>query len=411
MGDVYQATDSKLGRSVAVKFLPEAFARDADRVTRFEREARVLASLNHPNIAAIYGLEDANDKKFLVMELVAGETLAEKIQRGPIPVEEALGIAKQIAEALEAAHEKGIIHRDLKPANIKITGDGKVKVLDFGLAKGYEQSAANAALSNSPTMATAASMAGTNAGVIVGTAGYMSPEQARGSAVDKRADIWAFGVVLYQMLTGTQLFEGPTISDTLAHVLTKEPNWAALPQNTPAPIRRVLRRCLEKDRKRRIADAADARLEIEDALTSPAEAAGIQAAASQTRERFWMGVAAILLIGIASLAIPAVRYLRQAPPSQPVMRFTADLGEDALRASTVFGPRAVLSPDGKVLAFVAAGETTQLYVRHLDQPAAVLLTGTQGARNHFFSPDGQWILCGWKAEEDIGHRWCGRNAL
>src|SRR5215471_8884854 len=198
MGDVYQATDLKLGRSVAVKFLPESFAHDADRVSRFEREARVLASLNHPNIAAIYGLENSNDKKFLVMELVPGETLAERIKHGPSSVEDAVGIAKQIAEALEAAHEQGVIHRDLKPANIKGTTDGKVKVLDFGLAKPYEQEAANATLSNSPTLA---SMAATNAGVIFGTAAYMSPEQASGKPVDRRADVWSFGVVLWEMLT------------------------------------------------------------------------------------------------------------------------------------------------------------------------------------------------------------------
>ena len=211
MGDVYQATDSKLGRSVAIKLLPEAFTHDSERVARFEREARVLASLNHPNIAAIYGVEESGERKFLVMELVRGETLAERIKRGPIPVDEALGIAKQICEALEAAHEKGIIHRDLKPANMKITPDGKVKVLDFGLAKAFEAEAANANLSNSPTL----SMAATNAGVILGTAAYMSPEQAKGRTVDRRTDIFAFGCVLYEMLTGHPAFEGEDVSDIL----------------------------------------------------------------------------------------------------------------------------------------------------------------------------------------------------
>ena len=220
MGDVYQATDLKLGRSVAVKFLPESFAHDAERVSRFEREARVLASLNHPNIAAIYGMENWNDKKFLVIELVPGETLAERIKRGPISVEETMGIAKQIAEALEAAHEKGIIHRDLKPANIKVTADGKVKVLDFGLAKAYEQDAADTTLSNSPTLA---SMAATNVGVIFGTAAYMSPEQAAGKPVDRRADVWSFGVVLWELLTGKRLFDAETISHTLADVLRRYP--------------------------------------------------------------------------------------------------------------------------------------------------------------------------------------------
>ena len=227
MGDVYQARDSKLGRGVAVKFLPESFAHDADRVARFEREARVLASLNHPNIAAIYGLENANDKKFLVMELVPGETLAERIKRGPVPVDEVLGIARQIMEALEAAHEKGVVHRDLKPANIKVTTDGKVKVLDFGLAKAYEQDAASAALSNSPTMA---SMGATNAGVILGTAAYMSPEQARGKPIDKRTDIWAFGCVLFELLAGKQAFQGEDTTEILASTLR-------IPR-VPAPILR-----------------------------------------------------------------------------------------------------------------------------------------------------------------------------
>ena len=266
MGDVYQATDTKLGRSVAIKFLPEAFSHDTERVARFQREARVLASLNHSNIAAIHGVEETNNRHFLIMELVAGETLADRINRGAIPVEEALPIAKQIAEALEEAHEKGVIHRDLKPANIKVTPDGKVKVLDFGLAKAYEREQTNPALSNSPTI----SLAATNAGMILGTAAYMSPEQASGKAVDKRSDLWAFGVVLMEMLTGRQLFEGETVSHVLAAVLTKEPDWTALPAKTPEPIRKLLRRCLEKDRRRRLPDAGTARLEIDDALTMPA---------------------------------------------------------------------------------------------------------------------------------------------
>src|SRR5437773_3330958 len=224
MGDVYQATDSRLGRSVAIKFLPEAFSHDSDRVARFEREARVLASLNHPHIAGIYGLEESGERKFLVMELVDGETLAERIKRGPIPVEESLGIAKQICEALEAAHEKGVIHRDLKPANVKITPDGKVKVLDFGLAKAYESEQANVALSNSPTI----SMAATNAGMILGTAAYMSPEQAKGRTVDKRTDIFAFGCVLYEMLTGQPVFDGDDVTEIIGRVVTAEPDWNKL---------------------------------------------------------------------------------------------------------------------------------------------------------------------------------------
>jgi serine/threonine protein kinase len=243
MGDVYQATDARLSRNVAIKFLPEAFSHDSERVARFEREARVLASLSHSNIAGIYGLEESGDRKFLVLELVEGETLAERIKQGPIPVDESLGIAKQICEALEAAHEQGIIHRDLKPANIKITPDGKVKVLDFGLAKAFEAELSKSNLSQSPTL----SMAATNAGVILGTAAYMSPEQARGKIVDKRADIWAFGAVLFEMLTGTWAFGDEDVSMTLSKVLQREPNFDALPPSLPARVSRVLRVCLCKD--------------------------------------------------------------------------------------------------------------------------------------------------------------------
>src|SRR5215467_6733653 len=259
MGEVYQATDLNLGRSVAVKLLPESFAHDADRVARFEREARVLASLNHPNIAAIYGLEDSKGTKFLVMELVPGETLAERIWRGPIWIDESAAIAKQIAEALEAAHEKGVIHRDLKPANIKVTADGKVKILDFGLAKAYEQDSENSSLSNSPTIAT---MAATNAGVIFGTAGYMSPEQASGKRVDKRSDVWSFGVVLWEILTGRRLFDGETLSHTLADVLRAEIPFAALPAVIPTPIQDLLKRCLDRDVTLRLRDIGEARIAL-----------------------------------------------------------------------------------------------------------------------------------------------------
>jgi eukaryotic-like serine/threonine-protein kinase len=263
MGEVYRARDTKLRRDVAIKLLPEAFTHDAERAARFEREARVLASLNHPNIAAIHGLEESGDRKFLVMELVEGETLAERIKRGPIPIEESLGIAKQICEALEAAHEKGIIHRDLKPANVKITPDGKVKVLDFGLAKAFESESAMAALSNSPTL----SMAATNAGVILGTAAYMSPEQTRGKVVDKRADIWAFGVVLYEMITGKQLFEGEDLTETLASVVKQQPDLSEVPPN----VRRVLDKCLQKDPKKRLRDISSVALLLEEAPGAPAQ--------------------------------------------------------------------------------------------------------------------------------------------
>jgi serine/threonine protein kinase len=250
MGEVYQAKDRKLGRDVAIKVLPEEFAKDTDRVARFQREAKLLASLNHPNIAAIYGLEESSGTNFLVLELVEGETLADRIKAAPIPVEESLKLALQIAEALEAAHEKGVIHRDLKPANIKVTPEGKVKVLDFGLAKAFAGDKAELNLSNSPTLSDAA----TQQGIILGTSAYMSPEQAKGKAVDKRADIWAFGVVLFEMLRGRQLFTGETVSETLAAVLMREPDFSTLPPNLHPRIQLLLERCLEKDSKERHLD-------------------------------------------------------------------------------------------------------------------------------------------------------------
>ena len=275
MGEVYRATDTKLGRDVAIKVLPAEVAGDAERLARFEREARLLASLNHPNIAHVYGFEgatapDGSAVHFLAMELVLGEDLAERLKRGRIPVDEALDVARQIAEALEQAHEKGIVHRDLKPANVKLTPDGKVKVLDFGLAKAYAGDTAagsSADLSQSPTLA----QTGTQAGVILGTASYMSPEQARGRRVDKRTDIWAFGALLFELLTGDRAFAGETVTDVLAAVVHTEPAWDRLPTPVPAPIRRLLRRCLRKNADERLHDIADARLEIDEALRAPAD--------------------------------------------------------------------------------------------------------------------------------------------
>jgi TolB-like protein len=265
MGEVYQAHDTKLGRDVAIKVLPEVFAHDPERLSRFQREAKMLAALNHPNIATIFGLEHSDGVQYLVMELVSGETLQERVKReGAVPIEEALTIAKQIAEALEAAHEKGIIHRDLKPANVKVTPEGKVKVLDFGLAKAFAGDATSEDIGNSPTL----SMAATMQGVILGTAAYMSPEQARGKSVDKRTDIWAFGVVLCELLTARQIFRGETFSDTIAAILEREPDWKALPPATPPKIRDLLQRCLQKDAQRRLRDLGDARIEIEEALAS-----------------------------------------------------------------------------------------------------------------------------------------------
>src|SRR6202163_1320961 len=257
MGEVYQAHDTKLGRDVAIKVLPEAFAHDADRLSRFQREAKMLAQLNHTNIATIHGLEHSGDTHYLVMELVPGDTLQQRVKReGPVPVEEALAIAKQIAEALEAAHEKGIIHRDLKPANVKLTPEGKIKVLDFGLAKAFAGDASTEDMSNSPTL----SMAATMQGVILGTAAYMSPEQAKGKAVDKRTDIFAFGCVLYELLTGKQAFHGEDVGDILAAVVKSEPDWNRLPEDTPSTIRTLLRRCMRKEKRQRLQDATGVRI-------------------------------------------------------------------------------------------------------------------------------------------------------
>src|SRR5262245_27323713 len=325
MGEVYRARDSKLKRDVAIKALPEEFSRDRDRITRFQREAEVLAALNHSNIATIYDLEEANESCCLVMELVEGETLAERITRGPLPIDEALTIAKQICEALEAAHEKGIIHRDLKPSNVKITSEQKVKVLDFGLAKEREPSASGA-LSNSPTLMTIASVS--NAGIILGTAAYMSPEQARGEHTDSRSDIFSFGCVLYEMLTGQQAFEGKTVSDILAGVLRVEPDFSLLPKGLNPRLYELLRRCLDKNVKRRLQAAGDLRFEIENVLARPA-AEQTQTTAQPTvirniwRERIWQAAAVALAASVVALWAP----WRSAVPASPV-RVNGELGAD-----------------------------------------------------------------------------------
>ena len=379
MGEVYRATDINLKRQVAVKVLPTSVAVDADRLARFQREAEVLAALNHPNIAHIFGLEKADGTFALVMELVEGPTLADRIAQGPIALAEALPIAKQIAEALEAAHEHGIIHRDLKPANIKVREDGTVKVLDFGLAKAMDPAGASSAnAKDSPTI----SIHATQAGVILGTAAYMSPEQARGATVDKRADLWAFGVVLCEMVTGTRPFDGATVSDTLASVLKTEPSWAALPTDTPAPIRRLLRRCLEKDRKRRLDSAAGARLEIDDALTAPAVDLQPTAAAQAAPRRVPLAIAFVLGGGlVAALAIPATRYVRQTTVEPVVTRF------DVVTPPTDDPLSFAISPDGRQLIFVGSTENvSRLWVRPLDQVTAHPLAGTDGASYPFWAP-------------------------
>ena len=392
MGEVYQAHDSKLGRDVAIKVLPEQFARDPERLARFQREAKMLASLNHPNIAAIYGLEQSGDTHYLVMELVPGETLRERVAGGrPVPVEEALTIAKQIAEALEAAHgsEKGIIHRDLKPANVKVTPEGRVKVLDFGLAKAFATDTATEDPSNSPTL----SMNPTIQGVIMGTAAYMSPEQARGKHVNKSTDIFAFGAVLYELLTGKQAFQGDDVSDILAAVLRAEPDWSLLPEATPLAIRTLLRRCLKKDRHQRLQDATGIRIEIEDVLSGviagPAEPAPV---ARRQRLSAWIasGAAAVLLLALG--AVSFVHFRETPPQPQQPMRLSAEIGADA-SLYTPYGASAILSPDGTRLALVASGadQKRHIYVRSLDQLQATVLSGTENAGDPFFSPDGQWI--------------------
>ena len=387
MGEVYQAHDTKLGRDVAIKVLPEAFAHDSERLARFQREAKMLASLNHPNIAAIYGLEQSNATHYLVMELVSGETLADRIKRDrAIPVEEALGLAKQIAEALEAAHEKGIIHRDLKPANVKVTPEGKVKVLDFGLAKAFAGDAVSNDPSESPTLSRAATMQG----VILGTAAYMSPEQARNKAVDKRTDIWAFGCVLYELLTGKQAFHGEDVTDILAAVVKTEPDWQALPATTAVQIRNLLRRCLQKDKTLRLQAAGDVRLEIQEALTAPAQ----EEVTATRHARSWRQVAMFAITALAFLAIGGISVWNLKPtpaPQRPVTRFTISLPAGQ-RLAGLDDPAIALSPDGTRLAYVAIqGGIQQLYLRAMDSPEVKPILGTEGAAAPFFSPDSQWV--------------------
>ncbi len=376
MGEVYRARDTKLNRDVALKIVPDAFASDPDRMARFTREAQTLAALNHPNIAHIHGLEESGRVRALVMELVEGEDLAQRLVRGPIPLDEALPIARQIAEALEAAHERGIIHRDLKPANIKVRDDGAVKVLDFGLAKAIDPAGASGVnVANSPTLTAYA----TALGMIMGTAAYMAPEQAKGKPVDKRADIWAFGVVLYEMLTGRRAFEGEDVSSILAAVIQSEPRWDSVPAN----VRRLLQSCLEKDPRRRLRDIGDVWKLLDDG----------PAARSRTGTPGW--IAAGLLAVVAAMALWAPWRGASPPTAQPLVRLDVDLGPDVSLAPLV-GPTfstVVISPDGTRLVYVGSvsGGPFRLLTRRLDQPKAAELPGTEGAMNPFFSPDGRWV--------------------
>lgn len=359
MGEVYRARDGKLGRDVAIKVLPEEFARDAERMARFQREAKLLASLNHPNIASIYGLEDSGATHALVMELVEGSTLADRIRQGPIPIDEALPIAKQIAEGLEYAHERGIVHRDLKPSNVKVTADDAVKILDFGLAKTMQAEAAFGDATTSPTISEMA----TRSGVLLGTAAYMSPEQARGKLVDRRADIWAFGCVLYEMLTGKMVFGGGTVTDTLAAVLKSEPDWSQLPAGTPTRNRVLLQRCLQKDAKQRLRDIGDARISIDEVLSGASDPISLS------------GDKPPALAGLMQLEITV--HEKVASPARPTPTFA-------------------MSPDGRHLAFAGIGSDSvlRLWIRSLDRLEARPLYGSESAvlPPFFWSPDSKFIV-------------------
>ena len=381
MGEVYRARDTRLNRHVAIKVLPDLFADDPERLARFEREAQVLASLNHPHIAHVHGREEAGRVRALVMELVEGETLAQKIARGPLPLDEALAIARQIAEALETAHEQAIVHRDLKPANIKITPDDTVKVLDFGLAKALETSGDSASA--------AVTAAGTQAGVILGTAAYMAPEQAKGKPADRRADIWALGCVLFETLTGRQAFAGETLSDVLVGIIEHEPDWLTLPVRTPASIHRLLHRCLEKDPRRRLDSAAVARMEIDEAGREPTPV--VEAAGARRRPVWQPIVWAATGAGVAVLVTTMLAgRVRPEPPSALV---ATSLVLDRTRPE--WGPPGVhfaVSPNGKTLVFAGAyGGNRVLLRRHLDQVDPEPMVGTEGGSDVFFSPDGRRI--------------------
>ncbi len=379
MGEVYRALDKTLGRQVAVKVLPEIFTKDPERLARFEREARMLAALNHPNIAAIHGLEESEGRRFLLLELAEGETLKSKLDRGAFPLEDALETCRQIAEGLEAAHEKGIIHRDLKPGNIMITPEGKVKILDFGLAKAFAGETTAVDIASSPTIT--AEM--TKPGVLLGTAAYMSPEQARGRAADKRADIWAFGCVLYECLTGKRAYQGETISDILAQVLKSEPDWSALPADTPRSLRSLLRRCLQRDPRNRLHDIADARLEIEAILTGPlqGEPAGEELLG---KRRVWFRAAIWAVSGVLVGAVGMVLLLGPRKEMRPLPLHKYRLAVGTSEQAAIYLSGAAISPDGRRVAY-ALGDG--VWVQDLDKLEPRRIHDTEGAARPFWSPD------------------------
>jgi serine/threonine protein kinase/Tol biopolymer transport system component len=389
MGEVYRARDTTLDRDVALKVLPDSFTADPERLGRFQREAKVLASLNHPNIGGIYGLETSGDNQALVLELIEGPTLAERIAEGPIPVEQGLAMVRQIAEALSAAHDAGVVHRDLKPANIKVRADGTVKVLDFGLAKAVEGGATGSGSSDAATMTAMSSQAG----AIIGTAAYMSPEQARGQDVDKRSDIWALGCVAYELLTGHRPFEGSTLSDTLASVLARDVDWSRLPDDVPPALHKFLTRCLEKDATKRLRDAAEGILQLEDGLAQPVVEAPEPVIIEQTPLKVWQqpAVAAGVSALIAITASTTVYFSVSTPPNTNdiVTRFALPMpGDDVTDGGDGFA----LSPDGETLVYAATrGGVQSLFARPRDQLEPRLLPGTEGAVNPFYSPDGEWV--------------------
>jgi serine/threonine protein kinase len=392
MGEVYRAEDTKLDRHVAIKMLPEVFEGDPERLARFEREAKVLASLNHPNIAAIHGLEEAEGKRFLVMELVEGETLDQKLEKGAFSIEDSLDVCQQIAEGIEAAHEKDIIHRDLKPANVKVTDEGKVKVLDFGLAKALQEQETGPVLMDSPTLT--AQM--TQPGVILGTAPYMSPEQAKGKAVDKRTDIWAFGCILYECLTGRRAFKGDTVSETMASILKDEPDWGVVAGDIPAAILRLMKLCLRKDPRQRLQSIGDARIEFEENL----EGAGIPELSVQTPEtsRFsaWWLIAVLGLVAVAGWILGILGIIGPKTSHEPraLTRFTIELPVHQQIYNKVDRPSLVISNDGQRIAWIGNGEDErQVYTRPLESLEVKALDGTRGlvSDSIAISPDGRWI--------------------
>src|SRR5271163_991783 len=373
MGEVYRARDTKLERNVAMKVLPQEFAADSARMARFEREAKLLASLNHSNIASIYGLEDSDGIRALVMELISRLTLAERLQQGPLPLDEALPIAKQIAEALEYAHERAIVHRDLKPANIKLSTDGAVKILDFGLAKAIEGDPASSDISTSPTISRMA----TQAGIILGTAAYMSPEQAKGKSVDRRTDIWAFGCVLFEVLTGKTTFGGETVTDILAAVMMKDPDWSKLPAATPPRIRELLQRCLKRDQKQRLQSIGDARIIIEEVLSGPPDSTSSHLAWSRSRTLWLFALPWALLAAVSSWL-----FFSHKAALSPSLALSAVL----VSGNNLNDPE--LSPDGNTVAYENEGK---LWIRSMRDLEAHPIEGTEGGHNPFWSPDSKSI--------------------